>query len=344
MKRLLAVAVIAAFAAAVAATAVGSAKSAPATRHAQLVFGYISPGPDTWYQRDVDGFKYAAAKYGVKVVVLNSQYDQQKELANIQSLVNQGVDGISMFSFDTNGAIRTAQQGLKAHIPVVLTDDVGHAFQSGAKLAAEIDFNWAKIGSSYADYMAKTWPGQNFAMLAGNYQAPPTQILDKALQARAKQLGKNKLVYIQQTMYNPATAVNLASDLVASGKKFGPLFVMNDDMGAAVARFLKGKGLLNNPIHLMTENGSPVGLQMLKNGELKYSVSSSPGWEGMVAFLALYQAAKGRISATGNAHYMLPVIPITPETSDNPMSVVPWVPGQVHWTLTQKYFPQLLKK
>src|SRR5581483_11061493 len=344
MKRLSMFAALAVAVAAVAATATTPAKSAPTKAHSQLVFGYISPGPDTWYQRDVDGFKYAAAKYGVKVVVLNSQYDQQKELANIQSLVNQGVNGISMFSFNTNGAIQTAQQGLKAHIPVVLTDDVGHAIKSGAKVAASIDFNWSGIGKSYADYMAKTWPGENFAMPAGNYQAPPTQILDKALQAEAKKLGSNKLVYIQQTMYNPATAVNLATDLVSSGKKFGPLFVMNDDMGAAVARFLKGKGLLNNPIHLMTENGSPVGLQMLKNGQLKYSVSSSPGWEGMVAFLALYQAAKGRISATGNAQYMLPVIPITPESGGNPLSVVPWVPGQVHWTLTKKYFPQLLKR
>jgi ABC-type sugar transport system substrate-binding protein len=72
--------------------------SVSAQPQASLTFGYVSPGPDTWYQRDVDGFKYAAKQYGVKVVVLNSQYDQQKEIQNIQSLVNQGVDGISPWS------------------------------------------------------------------------------------------------------------------------------------------------------------------------------------------------------------------------------------------------------
>ena len=36
-------------------------------------YGYISPGPDTWYQRDVDGFVFAAEADGNEVVVLNTE-------------------------------------------------------------------------------------------------------------------------------------------------------------------------------------------------------------------------------------------------------------------------------
>ena len=64
------------------------------------VYGYITPGPDTWYQRNVEGFQMGAEKDGNQVVVLNSDYDVSKEIANIDSMINQGVDGLCIFSFN----------------------------------------------------------------------------------------------------------------------------------------------------------------------------------------------------------------------------------------------------
>ena len=61
----------------------------------QLVYGYVTPGPDTWYKKDVDGFVFAAEKAGAKVIVLNSNYDPDKEIANIDSLINQGVEQLA---------------------------------------------------------------------------------------------------------------------------------------------------------------------------------------------------------------------------------------------------------
>lgn len=308
----------------------------------QLTFGYISPGPDTWYQRNVEGFKAAADRYGVKVVELNSQYDQQKELENIQTLVGQKVDGISMFSFNENGAVSAADAGQKAGIPVVLTDDVGSAISKGAKVAAAVDFDWCSMGNTYAETMAERWPGQNYAMLAGNFQAPPTKILDDCMTAKAEELGKNKNVFLQETGYDPAKAVSLAEGLLASGTQFGVLFVMNDDMGAAVAQTLKSKGKAAD-VHLMTQNGSDVGIQMLKDKTLDFTISSSPGWEGTVAFMALYQAAVGKLPADGQKQIMLPIKPID-QTSDltDKTVVVPWQVDDVFWTLNEKYFPDLV--
>src|SRR5512143_3398456 len=84
-----------------AAPAVPAATQAPVKK---LSYCYITPGPDTWYKRDVEGFQYGAGLDGVDVVVVNSEYDVEKELANIDFCINQGVDGISVFSFHENGA------------------------------------------------------------------------------------------------------------------------------------------------------------------------------------------------------------------------------------------------
>ena len=53
----------------------------PARKVRGKVYGYITPGPDTWYQRNVEGFQMGAEKDGNKVVILNSDYDVSKEVS-----------------------------------------------------------------------------------------------------------------------------------------------------------------------------------------------------------------------------------------------------------------------
>ena len=119
-----------------------------------LTFGYITPGPDTWYKRDVDGFVLAAKMLGINTVVLNSDYDVQKELSNIESLITQGVDGMAIFSFNQQGATIAAKKCKEAGIPLVTVDNCGQALNTGNDIVAAIDFDWKAMGNNYAEYMA----------------------------------------------------------------------------------------------------------------------------------------------------------------------------------------------
>lgn len=307
-----------------------------------LVYGYISPGPDTWYQRDVDGFVMGAEADGHEVIVLNSQYDAQRELNNIETLINQGVDGISMFSFTKNGAIVAADRAQEAGIPIVVTDSVGSVAAAGREVVAEIDFDWYGMGVKYANWMAENYPGERFVILTGNFEAVPSIEINRGMTERAEELGVNELVTVRETKYSPDTAVTLAQDLVQAGEEFGILFVMDEDMAAAVIRMLERQGLLNNPIKVIAQNGSPAGIPLVKEGKLLYTISSSPGWEGLIAYLALHNNVIGERDAV-NDHFVLPVIEVNEQNIDDPMQVVPWEPSDVYWTLTELYFPELLE-
>ena len=304
-------------------------------------YGYISPGPDTWYQRDVDGFTFAAEQDGNEVVVLNSEYDAEKEIANIESLINQGVDGISMFSSTEAGATLAAKRGEEAGIPVVLTDSVGTVIANGQEHVASIDFDWYGMGTAYADWMAETYPGEKFVVLTGFFDSPPSQKINQGMTERAEELGQNELVTIEETKYSPDNAVALAQDLINSGEEFGLLFVMDEDMATAVIRMLRNDGYLDNPIKVFAQNGSPAGIPLLEEGSLKYTISSSPGWEGFVAYHALNNYVSGCTDEM-NQQITLPVIPVTPENVDDPTQVVPWEPGDLYWDITAQYLPDLL--
>ena len=274
------------------------------------MYGYVTPGPDTWYKKDVDGFVFAAEKAGAKVIVLNSNYDPDKEIANIDSLFNQGVDGMAVFTFNQNGANIAAKKAAAGNVPLVVTDNAGQVLKSGSAVVACIDFDWAAMGKDMAQYIAKNFPGEDVAVIMGLFEHVPVQMFRATFEPELAKLGKNKIVAVRDGKYDPSVAVNQVQDLVQSGKKFSVLFVFNEEMAAAVIRSLKSQTLLNNPIKVLSSNGAPYGIDLVKEGSLKYSISSSPGWEGMISALALHAYVTGKEKKV-NQQIMLPITPVT---------------------------------
>ena len=319
--------------------ATGLEVHAAADEGKKLVYGYVTPGPDTWYKKDVEGFEYGASLAGVDVIVLNSDYDVEKEIANIDSLINQGVDGMCVFTFNESGANIAARKCAEAGIPLVVTDNVGEVLKSGFDIVACIDFDWKAMGNDWAEYIAENFPGEDIALVTGLFEHIPVQMYRSTFEPRVKELGKNEIVAIRDGKYNPEEAVNQAQDLINSGVDFSVLFVGNEDMAAAVIRMLSNNNLLNNPIKVIAQNGSPVGIPLVKDGSLNYTISSSPGWEGMISFLALQAFVKG-VKTDINQQIMLPITPVNMDTIDDPRQVVPWDVDPVWIELTKEYFPE----
>jgi ribose transport system substrate-binding protein len=320
-----------------------AAPAAPAAEGKKLTYCYITAGPDTWYKRDVEGFQYGASLDKVEVIVVNSDYDVEKELANIDYCIGQGVDGISVFSFNENGARIAAEKGKAAGIPVVATDSVGSVKAAGQEIVAEIDFDWTKIGEATMTWVAENYPGEDMVVITGNLESIPMKKVNEAMAATAKKLGKNKILDVREGEFNPQKAVEVAQDYLNSGQKFTLMYVSDEDMGAAVMRMLKEKGVLNNPIKVISENGSTSGLALIKTGDLSYSISSSPGWEGYIAYLALHNYVIGAQTDINQQLY-LPIIEINSKNIDDPKVVVPWeVIPDVYESLTQSWFPKLLE-
>lgn len=304
-----------------------------------LVYGYITPGPDYWYKKDVDGFVYAAERAGVEVQVLNSDYDPEKEIANIDTLINQGVDGMCIFTFNQNGANIAAKKCAEAGVPLVVTDNVGQVLKSGYDVVAAIDFDWRAMGKNVAKYMAENYPGENIASIMGIFEHVPVQMFRESFEPEVERLGENRVLAVRDGRYAPQEAVNQAQDLIQSGLDFSILFVFNEEMGAAVVRMLKTRDLLNNPVKVITTNGAPYGIELIKEGSIVYSISTSPGWEGMISFLALHAYNTGKVEKL-NQQIMLPNTPITPATIDDKTKVVPWEIDPIWVEITGDYYPE----
>ncbi len=310
----------------------------------KLTFGYITPGPDTWYAMVVDGFTYAAERVQeetgieIEVDVLNSNYDEEQERSNIQTLIDRGVDGMGVFSFNPHGATIAAREAARAGIPLVTVDNVGQALEE-EDIVAAIDFDWEGMGVDVAEWIAENHPGDNIAVVMGLFEHLPVQFFRSTFEPTVEELGQNEIVEIRDGRYDPERAVAEVEDMIEAGIDFETLFVFNEEMGAAVVRMLDARGLLNDPIRVVTTNGAPYGLELIEEGKIKYSISTSPGWEGFIAYLTLHSYVTG-MNEERNRQILLPNNPITPETIDDPMKVVPWETNPVWLDLTSEYFPE----
>ena len=77
----------------------------------------------------------------------------------------------------------------------------------------------------------------------------------------------------------------------------------------------------------------------MKEGGIKYSISSSPGWEGHDLLPRPPAYITGKIMKK-NQQILLPIAPSPPTTINDKTKVIPWDVDPVWLDLTKKYFPQ----
>ena len=76
-----------------------------------------------------------------------------------------------------------------------------------------------------------------------------------------------------------ADAISITEDVISSGKDFNLIFVHNEDMCAGVVSVLEENDLLGK-VSVVTLNGSPDGIQMIKDGKVLATCANPPSYVG----------------------------------------------------------------
>ncbi len=120
-------------------------------------YGYIAyQMSDIWNEYSSKAFKYAAEKNGVDVVILDSQNDIGKSVAAMESLIQQEVDGISIFPISPEQGAQLIKMANEAKIPITVENiDVAGVAKPEEYVAA--------VGCLYGDigYAAIEWLSKN---------------------------------------------------------------------------------------------------------------------------------------------------------------------------------------
>jgi ribose transport system substrate-binding protein len=300
-----------------------------------ISLGAIQPGPEFYYQHEFDSIEAAATLAGMTVTRLISEYSAEKELANVEDLISQGVDAIIMFSVSGDAAQVAAQVCNAADVPLFTVG--GTASEGPGVVACSIKNDFFEMGEMVGAWLAENFEGPaKIADIQGLLGADIAEAISRGFVAGIATRTDMEVVFTTPADWDRAKAIAATEDLLASDLDFNVIFVHNEDMCAGVLSVLEEAGVLNNGVQVVTQNGSDDGFKFIREGKLLATVSNSSSYVAGDAVVKIMQYLDGvEIPAVWDS----PVFAIDATNVDDPNQItwdISWATQRVEEYLASK--------
>lgn len=224
-----------------------------------------------FYRSMTAGFQASAKKYGWKVVVTDSNFDPNKQISNIESLIARKVDVIIASPGDATALIPAYKEAKDAGIPVFsIANNIGKGgfkYQVGFYGADQ-----AGMAATRTSFLAKRMGGTGEVIAIRGPSPIFFVVQDKIGYQRAMKKYPNiKTVFEQNTKDLTAEeGLRLAQDAFTAHPNASGVWVENDDIAAGVVQVMKSRGIAGT-IPVISMDGSPQAFSMIKAGDLTYT-------------------------------------------------------------------------
>jgi ribose transport system substrate-binding protein len=267
---------------------------------ASATVAYSNPvGAQPGQQDIVFGFKAGARELGWKAESIDANLSPDKQVADIATMVTQGVDGIASWTLDPGAAAGAYGQAKGAGIPVVGVNSEG----PGILATVWWENNLCVPGSPLEDiarYIADRRPGAE-VLEVGGPPVPSIQAYERCFAKNAKQRGLKIAGEAHNTKDTAATAEPLVADLLTKTPDVDAIWAYNDAsaLGASAALTSKGEKVYdgsNDGVIVFGQNGDADAITAIREERLTGTVDPdhvATGWALIKALSGFVGDAKG---------------------------------------------------
>jgi inositol transport system substrate-binding protein len=222
-----------------------------------------------WWATAGKWLTQAAEKEGVELVLLWAGGNQEKQVKDIEDLIQRKVDGIVMGPVQQAGSTVAVDAVAEANIPIVT-----FGRRSNSKKAnAEVFYNEEQFGINQVQQIAKDFPnGANIVYLFGPVGAGyAIQQYEDGFLKELKKYPKLKLLDTYKHE-NDTTALGMknAEDALIRFSDINVFASCNDDMGFGAIRAIEAAGK-GGKIKVYGSTGVPIGLQAIYDGKMVFT-------------------------------------------------------------------------
>ncbi|MDR2049019.1 MAG: sugar ABC transporter substrate-binding protein [Treponema sp.] len=281
----------------------------------EYTFGYITmTREDTWCGYSIEAFEYAASRAPkkVNVVVLDPKANVEESISAIESLIQQGVDGISIFPISTEQGAQLVKIANDAGIPVTVENDMMDIPNPGDFIAA-IACNYDDIGYAAIKHIAQDKPGAKIFYCAGERGGGIYEKYQEGVDKAMAEVGdKVSIVATLNTNWLPESAHSVTTDLINSGTEFDYVFANSGQIAQGVYQALKER---NMSLPIVSTGGDPDEIQFLRDGIETANMTAPVSLQGVQTFKNLYDfVVDGKVPE--EKRKALPIIPISADKLD----------------------------
>ena len=264
----------------------------PATAQDAVKIGFITKFPVPFFATMENAAKaYAEANPGVEIIYGQgtSATDIEGQIAHIESMVTQGVQGIAITPVDPTVA-PALDKAIAQGVKVVLMDNNIPDWTGRTSLATTDNYNAGKIAGAYLKTVLKD--GDTLGILEG---VPGVPALDDRVNGMLEGLqGVNvNIVGRAGTNCTEELGINVAQDLLTANPDIKAIYAACGPPAAGAAQAIKNAGIANDAIILVGFDFCCGEAEAMAAGVEDASVAQFPTKMASLGVEALVKAIRG---------------------------------------------------
>ncbi|WP_026973030.1 ribose ABC transporter substrate-binding protein RbsB [Aliagarivorans marinus] len=233
-----------------------------------------------------EGAESKAKELGYELMVLDSQNDPAKELANVEDLSVRNVAAILINPTDSDAVSNAIRLVNRANIPV-LTLDRG---ASRGDVAAHIASDNVAGGKMAGDFIAEQQgEGAKVIQLEGLAGTSAARDRGKGFAQAVEANGFNVLAS-QPADFDRTKGLNVMENLLAANPDVQAVFAQNDEMALGALRAVQASG---KDIMIVGFDGTDDGIAAIERGMMAATVAQQPALIGEIGVETAIKVLKG---------------------------------------------------
>ncbi|OLP62034.1 sugar ABC transporter substrate-binding protein [Xaviernesmea oryzae] len=249
-----------------------------------------------WRIAQTDSMKAEAAKLGYQLVYTDAAGSAAKQVADVNSMIAQGVDVIFLAPREEKPLIPAVMAAKKAGIPVILLDrsvDPKLA-KPGQDYLTFIGSDFVKEGQRMAEWLAKNANGKSKIIeLEGTTGSSPANDRKKGFDEAIKAAGNFQIVASQSGDFARDKGRQVAEALLQAHPDADIIYAHNDEMAIGAISAIEAAGKVpGKDIMVLSIDGGKEAVGLVAEGKIAAVVECNPRF-GPKAFETMARYAKG---------------------------------------------------
>lgn len=235
-----------------------------------------------------EGAQKEADKLGYNLVVLDSQNNPAKELANVQDLSVRGTKLLLINPTDSDAVGNAVKMANQANIPVITLDRVA----AQGKVVSHVASDNRLGGKMAGDYIAKRVGEQaKIIELAGIAGTSAARERGEGFKTAAD-AHKFVILASQPADFDRTRGLNVMQNLLTAHPDVQAVFAQNDEMALGAMRALQTAG--KSDVVVVGFDGTADGVKAVEGGKLAATVAQQPEQIGVIGVQTADKVLKGQ--------------------------------------------------
>jgi ABC-type sugar transport system substrate-binding protein len=237
---------------------------------------------------ETESIRAEAEARGIELIATNAQSDLNREITDIQSMVDQGADALIVSPLNSEGLDPALDYAFEAGVPVMTIDRLLTSAEPCQDYIGWVGSDFVEQGRRAADAMIEATGGEGqLVILLGAPGVNVTTDRNAGFLERLEEEGSALEIVAQQTgNFEREEGQSVTEQLLQAHPDLSAIYAHNDEMALGAVAALQAAGREPGDVAIITIDGTEGAVQGIVDGWISGVIESNPRF-GPLAFQAL---------------------------------------------------------